>query len=216
MHRRLFGGVWCECSPFASPLNREAAYWLLPEARRRITHARLLYDEDVRDAITTAEKDGRDPTVVQIERGLLTSVELATILMVAASVESHDRPDPELVERGKAARQRSRPVGTSARSSKKCQCRPRMADSRLHDRDPNIEDCYPELHEHGQLSPIYPQLIHIASPQVDGGVTRKFPACKRSDKFTVFSTIPSTKRYLSLLHRRSERVANEVHDYLEL
>jgi hypothetical protein len=62
------------------------------------------YDERFREATEEAEASGRDVVLVEIERGLLTSAELATILMVATSAKSHDRPDPVLVERGKAAR----------------------------------------------------------------------------------------------------------------
>jgi hypothetical protein len=39
---RMFGGVWCACSPWPSPIDRERGFWTLPEEERRTCVA--LYD----------------------------------------------------------------------------------------------------------------------------------------------------------------------------
>ena len=101
---KLFGGVWCPCSPFLSPEAREAAFWSLDEPTRRLLHARIVYDPEIRAAAEEAEASGRDPVVVEAERGLMTRDELATVLLVATAAAQNDRADPLLIERGEAAR----------------------------------------------------------------------------------------------------------------
>jgi hypothetical protein len=96
---RQFGGIWCPCSPWPSPIDRERAFWTLPEEERRRCVALYDYDERFRSALEEAEASGRDPVLVEIERGLLDPAELATILTLAEL-----EPTPELAERAEAAR----------------------------------------------------------------------------------------------------------------
>ena len=64
---RMFGGVWCECSPFSSPADRERAFWSLPEEERRHYVALYDYDERFREATEEAVASGCDPVLVEIE-----------------------------------------------------------------------------------------------------------------------------------------------------
>jgi hypothetical protein len=101
---KMFGGVWCACSPWPSPIDRERGFWMLPEEERRHYVALYDYDERFRSALEEAEASGRDVVLVEIERGLKTPAELASLLVVAGVAEQNERPDPDVVERGKAAR----------------------------------------------------------------------------------------------------------------
>jgi hypothetical protein len=91
-------GPWCPCSPWPSPIDRERGYWSLPEEERRRYVALYDYDERFRAAKEEAEGSGRDPVLVEIERGRLERAELATLVSIAAV-----KVDPVLLERGEAA-----------------------------------------------------------------------------------------------------------------
>jgi hypothetical protein len=95
----MFGDVWCPCSPWPSPIDRERGFWMLPEEERRRSVALYDYDERFRSALSDAEESGRDVVVVEIERGLKTPAELAMVLALAEL-----KPGPELAERAEAAR----------------------------------------------------------------------------------------------------------------
>jgi hypothetical protein len=94
-------GEWCACSPFSSPADRERAFWSLPEEERRHLAALADYDERFREAREEAERTDRDVVLIHIERGILTTEELARIVAVAGVSDS---ADPVLVERAEAAR----------------------------------------------------------------------------------------------------------------
>jgi hypothetical protein len=96
---RLFGGVWCSCSPWPSPIERERGFWSLPAEERRHYVALYDYDERFRSALEDAEAADRDVVLVEIERGLLEPAELATLLSIGAV-----KVDPVLLERAEAAR----------------------------------------------------------------------------------------------------------------
>lgn len=96
---RLFGGVWCPCSPFETPALREEAFWSLPEEERRTYAAQADYDERFRAAAEEAERTDRDVVLVEIERGLLAPYELASLLSIGSVLE-----DPVILERAEAAR----------------------------------------------------------------------------------------------------------------
>jgi hypothetical protein len=96
---RMFGGVWCPCSPWPSPIDRERGFWMLPEEERRHYVARYDYDERFRSALGEAEATDRDVVVIEIERGLLEPAELATLVSIGAV-----KVDPVLLERAEAAR----------------------------------------------------------------------------------------------------------------
>jgi uncharacterized protein (DUF433 family) len=100
---RLFGGVWCECSPWPSPIDRERGFWGLSEEERRRCVALYDYDERFRSVREDAETSGRDLTIVEIERGLKTPAELATILTLADL-----KAGPGAREAGRGGRKRSR------------------------------------------------------------------------------------------------------------
>jgi hypothetical protein len=95
---RMFGGVWCPCSPWPSPIDRERGFWSLPPDERRHLVALYDYDERFRSATEEAEASGRDVVLVEIERGLLEPAELATLVSIGAV-----KVDPVLLERADAA-----------------------------------------------------------------------------------------------------------------
>jgi hypothetical protein len=97
---KQFGGVWRPCSPWESPIDRERAFWTLPEEERRSCVALYDYDERFRSALEEAEASGRDPVVIEIERGLLRPAELAMPVSVAEL-----KRGAELTERAEAAPQ---------------------------------------------------------------------------------------------------------------
>lgn len=99
---KLFGGIWCSCSPWPSPIDRERGFWSLPEEERRHLVALYDYDERFRSALEHAEASERDVVLVEIERGLLGPAELATIASLADL-----KPAPELAERAKRRGERS-------------------------------------------------------------------------------------------------------------
>ena len=107
---RMFGGVWCECSLFLSPAERERAFWSLPEEERRHYVALYDYDERFREATAEAEASGRDPLLVEIERGLLEPAELATLVSIGLV-----KVDPVLLERAEAARKALESGGSAGR-----------------------------------------------------------------------------------------------------
>jgi hypothetical protein len=96
---RQFGGIWCPCSPWPSPIDRERGFWSLPEDERRHYVALYDYDERFRSATEEAEASGRDVVLVEIERGLLEPAELATLVSIGAV-----KVEPVLLERAEAAR----------------------------------------------------------------------------------------------------------------